>query len=271
MRVLSWNVLHLIHELNHNSHTISEEPRIFASPVLNKFYDNKNDIIDEYSRMAQIEKFIIKHLNSETVFALQEVPGILLNRLKTVLKNYHIIHYLYPRVPKMKDGSPDPYGEYGSEYLVTIVSKNLAKDVSFDVIPFDKFKDFGKGALVVKVGDIDIYNYHMEFGQEKRLVDLEQLFLFSTKKLSKHQIMLGDSNMSFQDWITDSARIGFQDNLVELKEPTREGVTKTGKLYYIQIDHISISSQLYAKNWFVENTKSLSDHYLIGAEILVMN
>lgn len=261
MKLLSLNVLHGVHELNYSY------PK---SPVLERFNYIQDVTSAESKRMENLLQFIVKRAAHDCIFALQEVPGILFQNLKKLLPSYRFFTYVHLRVPIMKVDIANPYGHDKincCEHLVTIIGPAFNQPMHSCVVRFDKHNDHGKAALIVSVGSLDIYNFHMEYGLEKRLVNLQQLLIFAEKHPRQNRVMIGDSNMTWKEWFHDSREVGIVDTLLNIDIVTREGYDARGILCFRQLDHICFSSGVQVSEPLVENTNALSDHYLIGANV----
>ncbi|CAF3505137.1 unnamed protein product [Rotaria sp. Silwood1] len=121
--VISWNVLHMIHEINYVYD---------SSPVINRYSIN-NDFSNEKIRLNDITKtlseLLIKHSTMECFICLQEVPGDLLPMLhemfdshaNSILACKPVMHIqTYSRKPRIRVRQGSSVYNDSNESLVTI-------------------------------------------------------------------------------------------------------------------------------------------------------
>ena len=226
IKIISWNILHIIHEHNY----VGEE-----SLVISEFPE-------ESVRMQKILDKINVEFNSEeqVIINLQEVPGDYLDKLKEIFSD-NIYVYTYSRLATLKKNIKCPYNNM-TESLVTIVKTNnkLVKQSFYD---FDK----GKSALILQFDNFTLYNVHLPF-QYNNTMDTDE-----------HSIIVGDFNCS-----ADNAEKVFTGtNKCENNKNTfitrREGNVKTDTLDHFLSKNLNFSNPLH-----VEETK-LSDHFIVSA------
>lgn len=254
MKIISWNVLHIIHELNY---------ALNSSYVINK-YDIANSEANEQKRLVDIFSTIRKHLSDETVICLQEVPGDLLTLLKK-LTGMGIFEYQYTRIPKIKNLIKyqhiysDP-----AEYLVILIPDKLAQDAKqLQTIQFD---DPGKACSVVQIDKMLIMNTHVPMGTAYREKAFEQIGEF-VDCTELDFMLVGDMNMC-PDKLRDALKVfKTKSKIVEMDKPTRKGINR-GVEVCSKIDHGVISSSFNVLHKFVADNVDMSDHSLIGFNIL---
>lgn len=180
--ICSWNVLHLIHEMNHNLH---------LSHVIKK-YPN------EALRLNAIIMNIRLLLGKNDVICLQEVSGDLYELIKTEFSgSCNIIIYEHNRKPSIKDTKlKSPYIR-DAEYLVTLVSKKLSI-IGKNTIQYD---ENGKAALAVTLDSIVIINTHLpiSISGTNAIKKLTEVY----EKPDKQIVIIGDFNKSFSDLHSD--------------------------------------------------------------------
>lgn len=226
IKVISWNILHIIHEYNY----VGEE-----SLVITEFPE-------ESVRMQKILDKVETEFNSEeqVIINLQEVPGDYLDRLKEKFKD-DIYVYTYSRLATLKKNIKCPYTNM-TESLVSIVKiKNKMLEQTF--FDFDK----GKSALILHFDNFTLYNIHLPFQYDKTMMTNDK------------SIIVGDYNCSGDNAIrvfTDTKKCE-NDKFTFITR--REGIVKTDTLDHILTKNLTISDHLH-----IEETK-LSDHYIIYA------
>ncbi len=255
LTINSWNVLHIVHELNH---------ALDSSPVLDEYKITAKDTVNEAKRLVDIFKTIVKSLNSSsTVFCLQEVPGDLFDMLSE-LKDYVVYSYKYNREPVIKNKFISCPYKNSSEYLVTIVPADL-KDlvVGTDCV---QSEDPGKASFIVhfKFG-LSIVNCHVPFGDEKRCKAFGGLFdCLEKNDHASNYVIIGDMNCRFpalKEALTSNKFTDF--NIPRIIGDTRKG-KQNGKVFYNKIDHCVVHKKLKVGGAWVTETGDLSDHYIIG-------
>ena len=251
-RIGSWNVLHMIHEINN----------VFDNSLVMEEYKITTDTKNETNRLLDIYKFVVDKLDGNNIICLQEVPGDLYNLLNTKLSDHHVINYKYPRFPKIKKPNIiDPY-KINFEYLVTIIPKKIcSKLIGSCVVQFD---DLGKAALITNINDLIIINTHMPFGtpRTKALSNISQYL--SEAKYDSY-IIVGDTNMTKEEFVDELKNTSLCGYLVGFNGDTYKIKTESGILTK-QIDHMLISNNIKTTNPIVEKTL-MSDHNMISVDI----
>lgn len=260
-KLYSWNVLHIIHELNYSydcSYVIDKSQEILASEIY---------------RLDVIAKLIVKYASKEkSIICLQECPAKLLENIIN-LNTYgdYVVHiYKYKRTPKLKNHRVEnPYTDC-SEYLITLTGKNIFVNNVNNV----EFEDSEKGSLVIDVNidkkNIFIANIHCPFGKlrnsafEKLKIELG----------SKDYIIIGDLNS--EQWELEKI---FNKNIYKftnINKPTRISKsikkTKKGDLVVTTesvLDHMIGTINIVFSKIFVEQNIMLSDHCLIGTDVSI--
>lgn len=230
IKIISWNILHIIHEHNYvgeGSLVISEYPdeKVRMEKILEKI---ENDFMNE----------------KQIIINLQEVPGDYLDRLKEKFKD-NIYIYTYSRLATLKKNIECPYSNM-SESLVSIVKvdNKLIEQLFYD---FDK----GKSALILRFENFTLYNIHLPFQYNK------------TVNTDEKSIIVGDYNCSCENALkifTDTEKC-FNDKFTFITR--REGIVKTDTLDHILTKNLTIKNPLN-----IEETK-LSDHYIIYTYLLL--
>lgn len=237
MRVTTWNVLHRIHAVNW------KEAPIAAFP-------------DERVRTGAIAQTIAGWLTGGVdVVCLQEVSGDQLARLREAIEPEVSVHaHLYPRVPRLRDGSPSPL-EVPNEHLVMLVKRlpaSLREAKTFESDP-------GKGLVAVDVGDdLIVVSTHVSSGS-RSAAQLAQI-LRSVQDEHRGAAVLGDFNTSAADV---RAALGEGFTLADVAGPTRiataEHAAKT-------IDHVAARGARIVSAEVLDG-RGLSDHHPVTAEI----
>ena len=256
IKLYSWNVLHIIHELNYASD---------CCYVLDNWLNNESE------RLREIAKIIVKHSSySKAIFCIQECPGDLLNLLHELNthNDFTINTYRYPRHPKIKNhNATNPYID-STEQLVIL----LGKDIMLRELKSIQFEDPGKASLIAKINifdkNISIANIHCPFGPS-RSVAFKQLL---EEIIDDTYIIIGDMNSD-----ENEIKKMFNDKkyvFSNISKPTRiaKSIRKTKKGNVIEIretiiDHVIGSIDLTYKNIFVGNQDNLSDHLIIGTDV----
>ena len=233
-RIISFNVLHIIHEINYN---------IKDSFVLNE-YNNK-----EIDRLNDIIKLLKTYMDEKTVIALQEVPCDLCKLLKNQEADYIVIEYKLPRIPKCKINKT-PYIDQG-ENIVTIIPKRLYKEDNVIIV---QSEDPGKAAMIVKCNDFSIVNLHSPFKDTIRQKFLKDIFEII---YNKNYIITGDFNVEEEEL----KRCIDKSVLIHIDGYTRRGLESS------KIDHFITNIKDLNTTTFVIYTGNLSDHNLIGLNI----
>jgi hypothetical protein len=226
IKIISWNILHIIHEYNY----VGEE-----SLVISEFPD-------EQVRIEKIMEKIQKEFESEEqiIINLQEVPGDYLDKLKEKFSD-NIYFYSYSRLATLKKNMKCPYNNM-TESLVSIVKIN-------DKMKEQSFYDFdrGKSALILRFENFTLYNIHLPFQYNKNM------------ETDESSIIVGDFNCSGEEAVKIFVSTTKCENNKETFITRREGIVKTDTLDHILTKNLNVSNPLS-----VEETK-LSDHYVVYA------
>ena len=274
--VHSWNILHIVHELNYC---------LDSSPVLDEFKIVTYDTSGEQKRILDIYNTISKKLSKETCFCLQEVPGDLFDML-TKLEDYTVYGYKYSREPFIRNTKiKNPY-KNTHEYLVTIVHNDIAK-----LIPGTRtiqFSDPGKAAFIVNINldgnvqslghqdvatnkhnGVDIINMHAPSGNSNVIKALTKIGNY-IKSTETRFIIVGDMNCRIDDFKKSLEIAKFSNYLIpEIIGNTRKS-KKEGRIYYNKIDHVVTSDKIIVNETSVIDIDNLSDHYIIGVDMIIV-
>jgi hypothetical protein len=264
VNIVSWNVLHIIHELNYAFDT---------SPVLEK-YDICKTVENESNRIKDIFKAITdKLVNTGTILCLQEVPGDLLDLLLSDFgPKYHTVNsYKYSREPQIKGKMKCPYLNK-SEYLVTLMHNDInAQITDCKVVNFD---DPGKAAIAIHFKDLCVINTHMSFGEKIRTKALTQIYNYLVeKKCGQNYVLIGDMNMrsneleqELHDITTKLKDISFDLSIIN-GDTRKFRRAHNGPILYNKIDLIATSKNIKLTNCAVTTNDDLSDHFMIETGI----
>jgi len=283
LRIISWNVLHIIHELNHvdNSIVIQNNP-------------------DECKRINDIYNKIFSLLDNNTIICLQEVPMDLLNLLIVHNDIYNIEFNKYTRLPCLKNNKteltngktselssevsvPTLVGRktdelYSSVSVPTKVGRKIVNPynncsehlvilypltyIANDVI-FLEIKDSSKGYLILKLNNnITIVNVHVptiSLINERTALMNELLNVIKDDNF----IIIGDFNSKKYVLKNDFLHID-KINIPDVNGYTYKGILKNNKIVYKTIDHIVLKNILYDCAFTDEDDFKLSDHKYIG-------
>jgi endonuclease/exonuclease/phosphatase family metal-dependent hydrolase len=245
LTVVSWNVLHIIHELNY---------AFGNSLVLDKYPI-------ESTRITAIFNHIVKKLDKNTIICLQEVPGDLYDYLLK-LKSYKVLGLQYTRKPVLKNVKiENPYTN-SDEYLVTIIHEDYTKD-SNEIFIED---NFGKGALITNINDLYIINAHLPMKSRDDLLIRIKDFI---KTINKY-IFIGDFNNNQIELRKELDK----NNYGIFKMPifngdTRKGKHQNGKIVYSKLDHVVHSDNMRICKTQINDNGDISDHYMISIVIVV--
>jgi endonuclease/exonuclease/phosphatase family metal-dependent hydrolase len=287
--VISWNVLHMIHEINYVYD---------MSPVINR-YSIKEKWSNEKLRLNDIAKtlseLLIKNSTIECFICLQEVPGDLLPILREVLDSHvgstltskPLIHtHVYSRKPQVRGRQVDSLYTDPNESLATvhynpsgmlnekaavseIGEKHLLSDDQISWTPCPT--DAGKGALTVTTtSGLSVVNVHVPFNDEPATLLLSNI---SWPENNNSFVFVGDMNCPSK---TLMSRIGEITNgkpssgllfPVTTDKPTRVGLRQDGVLQKSWIDHYVVSASLKDLTMppvvVYDDIGDISDHYPI--------
>lgn len=250
VEVKSWNILHIIHELNYE---------FDHSPVLEKYQINKNTS-NESKRLNDIYNYILKELGDNIVMCLQEVPLELVNTFKSKLSSrYVVFDYKYSRIPSInKSGVSDPYTIKG-ECLVTIIPITLSTQlIGTEHI---QFADPGKAAFILHLVGLKIFNVHLPFGKQ-RTISIEQIYKYINNSDTKKYVIIGDMNADNKELCIELKKQKVSDIVNSPNNPTRKYIKSNNTIGYKCIDHV-ISNVLITKVE-VNANEDMSDHMLIS-------
>jgi len=260
-RVVTWNVLHRIHAVNW-----SETP-VRAFP-------------DERARMdaiaAEVARWIV---SGATAVCLQETSGDQLAALRSRLPpGARIFDHLYPRVPRLRDGSPSPLID-PSEHLVIVVGPAAASTASPRTArTFDH--DPGKGLLAVELAPgWVVVDTHVSFG-ERGAVQLAELSATATATATTPgvTVVLGDFNAPV-DVVTRGLGAAFVVADLRGQLPTRLAIPEPPPAGTVSsaapppparpgrtIDHVAVAGGTFLSATVLDG-RGLSDHNPVVAEI----
>lgn len=225
--ILSWNILHIMHEWNY----VGPD-----SLVIKKYPDEKN-------RMMVIIDFIknIYDKNNACVINLQEVPGDYLISLRELFGD-KVIFNTYDRIPKPRRPEADIYINK-SESLVSIVKGVDIISSNFELL------ETGKGYIHLNLVYLDqnfnIFNAHMPF-KYKNTINISEL---------ENVFIVGDFNAGVEE--SCSIFTGFHnidnDDIEYTFISWRDETVKKDML-----DHILTNVSSHNKQYIIYN--DLSDH-----------
>lgn len=243
MKIVSWNVLHIVHEFNH---------AFDESPVLTKYELRTGSNSNEQVRLTEIVATIGGFVSDETIVCLQEVPGDLLVMLREI-PGVQVLTHRYERVPQLKAFD---YGFYRdpSEYLVTVVPDSMDVRGTDTIV----FAEPGKACLVVVFRDLMVMNVHVPFGSSRHLAAVRMLV--DGIPPGMEFVVVGDFNMSASRLGRILDEFGCRGRVVEMDRDTRK-VPGRGTS---RIDHGLVSETLLVSDKFVSENLDMSDHASIG-------
>jgi endonuclease/exonuclease/phosphatase family metal-dependent hydrolase len=258
----SWNVLHLVHEINH---------AFGNSPVLTKYGIltlNQHDIVQkEQRRLRDIADVIKSELNKNCMICLQEVPGDLLDMLYKEIQQYNILYKKHAREPKLKiklDGEQTIYKNQ-AEFLVTIFSKSIMlKD--YQIVQFD---DPGKASLFIGIKNLYIINCHIPFGNSRKKA-LNQIFhlikLINEREKTKiNFIIVGDTNMVPSEFRNETKM--YSTVVYESHQDTRKGLNRNNVLISNKLDYFIAPINIAIKDVFAHKNNDISDHSMVQCQV----
>ena len=273
--VVSWNVLHIVHELHHVPD---------ASPVLDQ-YMIKDDYANEQKRLKDIvivlEGILRDHRLMECFVCLQEVPGDLIPMLQEMLdstmkpsSNGNAILYqqAYSRRPRLRNGKNEALYRDMNEYLVTIhyqptgQSATNAPRISWTPCPVDQ----GKGALGLTLSSgLTILNIHVPY--DYRAADALLAHLPWPTKESRF-LMVGDMNRGSGSMAKAMEKVTRHPvHCVASEKNTRVGMNEKGVRRYMNIDYFVVSPALLtsvvSRVKVIDDIGDISDHFPILLEL----
>lgn len=230
MKIVSWNILHIVHEKNY----VGPESLVIT------------EYNDESVRVGKIIAYIknIYDKNDRIVINLQEVPGDVFDVLKTIISPEHFTYHTYQRIPLIKNKNKmNPYFNM-NESLVTIIKGT--KIVSTSVTEFES----GKAALINKLNNkLSIYNVHMPF----KFVD--------KVKITNRAIICGDFNCDMNE--AETIFPGFSCFV----NHNNTFITRRNNLISIaKYDHIMTNFNPRHSDLLVDKI-DLSDHYPVSSTL----
>ena len=270
--VVSWNVLHIIHELNN---------AVDTSPVIAR-YSIHNQYANEQQRLNDIvlilQQIFMDHLTIESFICLQEVPGDLIPKLQTMLDSVTkvsslstamIYKQMYPRQPRVRRERKECLYMDSNEFLVTIhyqpnnqCPSNSNTQMFWVPCPVDG----GKGALgLTTVNGLTVINIHVPYDNQAATALLSHL---SWPINDSRFVLVGDMNRgssSLMKIIQTITQNPIQS--VTTEQPTRVGVNSRGIREKSSIDYFLLSPSLHRS--VVSSVKvfddigDISDHYPI--------
>lgn len=280
--VISWNVLHMIHEINHSYN---------MSLVINR-YSIKENWSNEKLRLNDmvktISELLVKHSMMECFICLQEVPGDLLPLLNQMFDSHvgstlvtkPLMHVqIYTRKPNIRGQQGGSVYTDSNESLVTIhydphmVSNNrekwqpLGDRLLWTPCPTDK----GKGALAVTTASgLTVVNAHVPYDNEAAMSLLNNI---AWPENNSAFVFVGDMNrysdklMKMIGDITAGKRSSGLLYSVTTNKATRVGLRQDGTSDKSWIDYFIIST--YLKHSIIspaivhDEIGDVSDHYPI--------
>mgnify|MGYP000916607947 CR=1 FL=1 len=275
--LMTWNVLHMIHEWNYNR----------TGKTIKLFKDEKERIIKIIKIISEFLDYESQK-NNDVVFCLQEASGDLLEGLLLELSSkYNVLYYEYDRIPMIKpekftDPSQMPTNDIyqnPKEYLITIVTKSL-EIISDSVIkfPFDippkntpygkTLKDSGKAAFIVETNRGVFMNIHSPPKAKFTgtvAIPIVQEYILQNK--NKNMILLGDFNATLPN-ITCRLKNLLKNYNLDITSYTDPKNLVTKPHPYIKnrqftIDHMLSIGNIHLFDDKVIDVKWLSDHNIL--------
>ena len=281
--VISWNVLHMIHEINY---VYDNSPVINRYAIQTKWSNEKmrlNDIVKTLSEL------VVKHSSTEWFICLQEVPGDLIPLLREMLDshvgstliNKPLVHIqIYSRKPRIKGRQGDPVYTDQNESLVTIhydpriiSTKNAEQCLQYD----DRVQwtpcpsDGGKGTLTVTtVSGLSVLNAHVPYDNQAAKLLLNNI---SWPENNNPFVFVGDMNCNANTLMKMIAEVTIgkpSSGLlfpITTDKPTRVGLRHDGTREKRWIDHYVVSASLkslaVSPAAVYDNVGDISDHFPI--------
>ena len=279
--VISWNVLHIIHEINYDFDTSS----VIALYGIEEAPSNESIRLKDI--VSILQQMITEHASSECFICLQEVPGDLLPILHTMANclkqafplSKTLIHtHNYQRIPRLRQPRHHlSIYTNPTEYLVIIhYQPQPAHDHRYslddDQISWIQCpSDLGKGALILKTNNgLSIINIHVPFDHSSARALLANIPFFSDQD---SLILVGDMNRQSKNlmaminsFVLDQSH---SEKLIPVttRQATRVSIRSNGTRNESFIDYFVISTKL--STWNSETIKvfddigNISDHYPI--------
>ena len=281
--VISWNVLHMIHEINYEYGN---------SPVITR-YAIREKWSNEWWRLNDITKtlseLVVKHSSTEWFICLQEVPGDLIPLLRemldshidSILTNKPLMHIqIYSRKPCIRGRQGDPVYTDQNESLVTIhydprimSTKNTEQCLQYD----DRVQwtpcpvDGGKGALTVTtITGLSVMNAHVPYDNHAAMLLLNNI---SWPDNNNPFVLIGDMNRYSDALMNMIGEVTIGKPSFGLLFPittdkaTRVGVRPDGTRDKSWIDYHVVSASFkdlaISPAIVYDNVGDISDHYPI--------
>jgi endonuclease/exonuclease/phosphatase family metal-dependent hydrolase len=254
LNVYSWNVLHIIHELNHASN---------SSHILNKYKDKEDTRL--FDMLSIISKYLV---DTNSIICLQEVPSEFTNMLETYIKTnslkFDVHTYTYPRNPILKNQKlKDPYNLLG-ENLVTILPQEYKVKHKETL----QFEDKGKACLVLSTSYFAILNVHMPFGKQSQIA-ISMIEDCLSNKLKQEFILCGDFNKEFKYLKADLKGYYLSKTYItKFDKPTRKCL-ENKETKYSNLDFFVVSPKIKICDSKVLDQDDISDHYPIHALVYI--
>ena len=253
INIATWNVLHIIHEINHNLST---------SLVI-----KDGSTFNEKERTSNIYQKLLPLIENNYIICLQEVYGDLRDELNKNIDNYYIFEYQLPRIPKITYPSLIDLQIYNNinEYLLVLIPKIYNYTQQINV----QYKDNGKSALVVIGENLPtIVNTHLPFKKDERinaLTILYQSLIANTYININDLIIVGDTNTYFSTLSEEMKTIGFDVMFIYLKNAIDTQLSlKKGQIKGKKIDYI-----IYTKNMIVSDVDVIDVNYISDHNIVI--
>ena len=251
----SWNVLHIIHELNY----------CFDNSLILDKYQIVQDPSNEQKRLKEIMNMINTFMkNDNTFILLQEVPYDLFQLIEKQANQkeskFGVYAYFYTRIPINRSKLADSY-QNTSECLVTIYPRNLG-DFSEESVIFDA----SKACQIISNNRFCVINVHLPFGKN-RAQALKIIFQSIDEKYQKQQIIMGgDMNMTYQELKQEINKTDL--SIVKTNHYTRKWI-ENNKIRTQTIDFFMTTDQVkvISRKSLIDN--DLSDHYPIYMNVYV--
>jgi endonuclease/exonuclease/phosphatase family metal-dependent hydrolase len=281
--VISWNVLHMIHEINYEYD---------ASPVIARYSINQkwsNEKLRLNDIVKTLSELLIKHSSIEWFICLQEVPGDLIPMLHEMLDT-HVASILatkplmhvqtYSRKPGVRRRQGDSLYADPNESLVTIhynprsmstenTGKYLQSDDRIQWTPC--LADPGKGALTVTtISGLSVMNAHVPYDNQAAMVLLNNI---PWPENNNPFVFVGDMNRDSRAFMRmiGNATVGKHSSSllfpITTDKPTRVGIGRDGARHTSWIDHYVVSASIkdsaISPALVYDGIGDISDHYPI--------
>ncbi|UJR08378.1 hypothetical protein I4U23_012649 [Adineta vaga] len=275
--VISWNVLHMIHEINYVYD---------SSPVINR-YAIKENWSNEKLRLNDIIKtlndLLIKYCSMECFICLQEVPGDLLPLLNQML-NSHVGSTLsnkpmfhlntYSRIPKVRGQIKGPLYNDPNESLVTIHYDPTGASSNDQIYWTPCPADPGKGALtVITSSGLCVINTHVPFEDQASMSLLQNI---SWPADNSFFVLVGDMNCKYNVFMKKIGAFTYGKvssgllGSITTNKPTRVGLNANGIRTQHWIDHYLVSASLnelaMSPALVHDEIGDISDHFPISLQ-----